>query len=316
MQTRTRARLEILLVAVLFSTGGAAIKAAEFTSWQVAGLRSGIAALAVWLLIPSARRFSRPTFGVTLLVSIAYAATLTLFVLANKLTTAASTIFLQGTAPLYIVLLGPVLLHERIARRDLGFMAVVALGMALFFVGRQQTFATAPDPVRGNILALCSGLTFALMLMGLRWMGTRGGSPATAVALGNLIAFLVALPAALPLGSHGAMDWAVIVYLGVVQIGLAYALLTRAIPHVPALETSLLLFIEPALNPLFAWAVHGEYPGPWALLGGVIIIGATGWRAWADGRKESRTDGQMERWTDGKIVRVDGPGPANGQANG
>jgi drug/metabolite transporter (DMT)-like permease len=285
MQTRPRARLEILFVALLFSTGGAAIKAAEFTSWQVAGLRSGIAALAIWLLIPSARQFSRRTLGITLLVSLAYAATLILFVLANKLTTAANTIFLQDTAPLYIVLLGPMLLREHIHRRDLGFMAAVAAGMALFFVGQQQTFATAPDPVRGNILAACSGLSYALMLMGLRWMGTRGGAPASAVGLGNGIAFLLALPLMLPLGRHDAGDWLVITYLGVVQIGLAYALLTRAIPHVPALETSLLLFIEPALNPLFAWVVHGEYPGQWALLGGVIIIGATVWKAWADGRR-------------------------------
>jgi drug/metabolite transporter (DMT)-like permease len=285
MQIRTRARLEILLVALLFSTGGAAIKAAQFTSWQVAGLRSGIAALAVWLLIPSARRFTRETFGVTLLVAIAYAATLTLFVLANKLTTAANTIFLQDTAPLYILLLGPLLLHERIVRQDLWLMAAVAGGLALFFVGRQQTFATAPDPVRGNLLAALSGLSYALMLMGLRWMGTRGGAPASAVALGNVLALLLALPNALPLGHHAIGDWAVIVYLGVFQIGLAYSLLTRAIPHVPALEVSLLLFLEPALNPLFAWAVHGEYPGPWALLGGVLIVAATACKAWIDSRQ-------------------------------
>ena len=80
-------------------------------------------------------------------------------------------------------------------------------------------------------------------------------------------------------------DWAVIVYLGVFQIGLAYALLTRAIPHVPALEVSLLLFLEPALNPLFAWAIHGESPTRWALLGGLIIIGATAAKAWFDARR-------------------------------
>ena len=282
MQIRTRARLEILLVAVLFSTGGAAIKSAQFTSWQVAGLRSGIAALVVWLCIPSARQFSRKTFGVTLLVALAYAATLTLFVLANRLTTAASTIFLQDTAPLYILLLSPLLLRERILRQDLWLMLAVAGGMALFFVGRQQTFATAPDPVRGNLLAALSGLTYALMLMGLRWMGTRGGAPASAVALGNFLALALALPGALPLGHHPAGDWAVIIYLGVFQIGLAYSLLTRAIPHVPALEVSLLLFLEPALIPIFAWAVHGEYPGRWALLGGVIIMGGTGYKAWTD----------------------------------
>jgi drug/metabolite transporter (DMT)-like permease len=285
MLPRSRARLEILLVALLFSTGGAAIKAAQFTNWQVAGLRSGIAAVAVWLLVPATRRIPRGTVGVTLLVALAYAATLILFVLANKLTTAANTIFLQSTAPLYILLLGPLVLREAITRRDLAFMAAVGMGMALFFVGRQPTYATAPDPVRGNLFALLSGISYAVMLLGLRWMSTRGASPAAAVAVGNLLAFLLALPGLFPLGGHGVVDWSVIIYLGVFQIGLAYALLTRAIPHVPALEVSLLLFLEPALNPLFAWAIHGESPTRWALLGGLIIISATVVKAWFDARR-------------------------------
>ena len=291
LSLRARARLEILFVAFLFSTGGAAIKAVAFTSWQVASLRSGIAAVAVWLLLPAARRLRDGRPAVTAIVAVAYAATLVLFVLANRLTTAANTIFLQSTAPLYILLLGPLLLHERIARRDVLFMLAVGLGMGCFFLGRQPSFRTAPDPVAGNILAACSGLTYAAMLLGLRWMGTRGGSPAAAVALGNLLAFLVALPGALPFGSHGTLDWGIVIYLGVIQIGLAYALLTRAIPQVPALEASLLLFLEPALNPLLAWAVHGEYPGPWALAGGALIMAATGVKTWADAARDRQSTG-------------------------
>lgn len=282
---RSAARLEILGAALLFSTGGAAIKAAAFSSWQVAGLRSGVAAIAVWLLIPASRRIRREGIGVTLLVAGCYAATLTLFVLANKLTTAANTIFLQSTAPLYILLFGPLLLRETITRRDLAFMGVVGLGMACFFLGRQASFATAPDPVAGNLLALLSGVSYAGLLLGLRWMGTRGGSPAAAVSLGNLLALLLAAPRLLPLGGHGVTDWAVILYLGVFQIGLAYYLLTRGIPHVPAFEASLLLFLEPALNPLFAWLVHGERPGPWALAGGGLIMSATVVKAWTDSRE-------------------------------
>lgn len=285
MNPRTKARLELLVTACLFSTGGAAIKAAAFSSWQVAGLRSGVAAIAVFALLPASRRIQRATAGVTVLVALAYAATLVLFVLANKLTTAANTIFLQSTAPLYILLLSPLLLKEHIHRRDLWFMGAVALGMALFFIGRQNSFATAPDPVRGNLLAVFSGITYAAMLMGLRWMGTRGGSPATAAAIGNVFAFLAAAPVMFPLGSHGPTDWLVILYLGIFQIGLAYALLSRAIPHVPALEASLLLFLEPALSPLWAWVVHGEYPGPWALLGGALIMGAMGFKSWMDARR-------------------------------
>jgi len=285
MTERTKARLELLVTACLFSTGGAAIKAAAFSSWQVAGLRSGVAAVAVLLFIPASRRIRQGTLGITLLVAVAYAATLILFVLANKLTTAANTIFLQSTAPLYILLLSPILLKEHIQRRDLWFMGAIALGMALFFIGRQNSFATAPDPVRGNLFALFSGITYAAMLMGLRWMGTRGGSPATAAVIGNIFAFLAATPAMFPLGTHRAGDWLVILYLGIFQIGLAYSLLTRAIPHVPALETSLLLFLEPALSPLWAWTIHGEYPGRWALLGGALIMGTMAVKSWLDARR-------------------------------
>jgi len=196
-------------------------------------------------------------------------------VLANRLTTAANTIFLQATAPIYIVLLGPVLLREHVHRRDLGFMAAVAGGVALFFVGKQTTFATAPNPLAGNILAAISGVTYAGLLLGFRWLGTRGASASAPVAWGNMLALVFALPNLFPIGPHGAADWAIIGYLGIFQIGLAYYLLTRAVAHLPALEVSLLLFLEPALNPLLAWLVHGEYPGRWALAGGVVIMGAT-----------------------------------------
>ena len=287
MSPLARARLEVLGAAFLFSTGGAAIKAADFSSWQIAGLRSGVAAVAVWLLIPSSRQLRRGVAGTTLLVSLAYAATLTLFVLANRLTTAANTIFLQTTAPIYIVLFGPLLLGEHVRRRDLGFMAAMAGGMALFFVGRQTTFATAPDPLTGNILAACSGVTYAGLLLGFRWLGTRGASAATPVAWGNLLALLLAAPNLFPLGSHGVGDWALIAYLGVFQIGLAYYLLTRAVTHLPVLEVSLLLFIEPALNPLLAWLVHGEYPGRWALAGGAVIMGATALKTLVESRNRS-----------------------------
>lgn len=284
MQERSKARVELLVTAALFSTGGAAIKAAQFTSWQVAGLRSGVAALAIFAFVPASRRIRPGTARITLLTAVAYAATLVLFVLANKLTTAANTIFLQSTAPLYILLLSPLLLKEHIHRRDLGFMAAIGVGMAFFFVGRQDHFATAPDPVRGNILAIASGVTYAAMLMGLRYMGKKGGSPATAAVIGNGLAFLAASSWMFPLGSHTAVDWAVILYLGIFQIGVAYAILTRAINHVPALEASLLLFLEPALSPLWAWVVHGEYPGPWALLGGALIMGAMAVKSWIDAR--------------------------------
>ena len=286
MPVRSRARWQLATAAALFSTGGAAIKAADFTGWQIAGLRSGIAAVAILLLAPAARR------GWTaraILVGFAYAACLTLFVLANRLTTAANTIYLQSTAPLYLLVLSPWLLKEPIRRQDVGFMLAVGFGLALFFVSEEAPIATARDPVRGNMLALISGFCWALTVCGLRWLGSGEGNRGSAVAAvvsGNITAFLVALPMARPLGAHAAVDWAVVIYLGVFQIAVAYVFVTSALKHIPALEASLILLIEPVLNPVWAWLFQGERPGPWAVLGGAVILGSTTFKGWLDARSQ------------------------------
>jgi drug/metabolite transporter, DME family len=283
MTPRSSARLQLLAAAFLFSTGGAAIKAAGMNGWQIASFRSGIAAVALLLMTPAARRgWTRQAA----LVGVAYAGCLVLFVLANRLTTAANTIFLQSTAPLYLLFLAPWLLHEPVKREDLGFMLAVGGGLALFFVGVEQPAVTAPDPVRGNLLALASGFCWALAIAGLRWLSRdeARGSPIAAVVSGNITAFLLSLPMALPVGSHGVGDWAIMGYLGIFQIGLAYVFVTRAIQRIPALEASVILLLEPVLNPVWAWVVQRETPGAWALLGGAIILGATTYKSWNEGR--------------------------------
>jgi drug/metabolite transporter (DMT)-like permease len=271
--------------ALLFSTGGVAIKACGLSNWQVAGLRSGIAAVTVLALMPSARQIPSPG---TLGVGVAYAGTLIAFVLANKLTTAANTIYLQSTAPLYLLVLGPWLLHERIRVRDLLFGLCLAVGLGLFFVGSEPPRSTAPDPTRGNLLAIGSGLLWALTLTGLRALGRRGtagtNTSLMAVVAGNTIAFLVCLPWMLPIGPTLPQDWILIGYLGVFQIGLAYVCLTSGIGQVRAFEAALLLLVEPVFNPLWAWAIHGERPGAWALAGGATILSATVLRSWWDYR--------------------------------
>lgn len=266
-------RLRVLAAAALFSSGGAAIKAVSLNAWQVASFRSAVAAAALLLMLPETRRRPSPR---VLLVGLAYAATMVLFVLSNKLTTSASAIFLQSTAPLYVLLLSPWLLEERIRVADLVYMGVLALGLGAFFVGLDPVSVTAPNPWLGNIFALLSGIAWALTVMGLRALGRGGMDWGPAAALwGNIIAFLGCLPLALPVVASKPADWLVIAGLGTFQIALAYVFLIRGLRRVRALEASLLLLLEPVLNPIWAWLVHGERPGGWSIAGGFLILLAT-----------------------------------------
>jgi drug/metabolite transporter (DMT)-like permease len=278
-------RVQILAAAALFSTGGAVIKATALTNWQVAGLRSGVAALVLLAALPAARR---PWTRRIAVVGLAYAFTLISFVSANKLTTAASAIFLQSTSPLYVVFMAPLLLGERVERRDAIFLLVMGLGLVLFFVGTDQPLDSAPNPLAGNIVAASSGFSWALTVMGLRSLGRgsadEGTSALVAAVVGNVFACVLCLPFAWPLPAVSTRDWLAIAYLGVVQIGLAYVLLTAAIRRLPALEVSMLLLLEPVLNPIWAWQFHGERPNAWSLAGGAAILGATSVKALADNR--------------------------------
>jgi drug/metabolite transporter (DMT)-like permease len=165
-------------------------------------------------------------------------------------------------------------------------MVAIVAGLGLTFLGADQPGLTAPNPGRGNLLAVASGVFWALTVCGLRWMSARPerGSAAAAVVAGNLVAFAAALPFAMPLGRHSALGWGIIIYLGVFQIALAYTFVTRGLRVIPALEASLILLIEPVLNPVWSWIFHGERPTSWALVGGVLILGATTLKAIIDAR--------------------------------
>ena len=189
-------RLQVLMAAMLFSTAGVVVKATVLTSWQVAGFRSAVAA--VFLLLV-ARFPLRPTWR-TLSVGLIIAVTFITFIVANKLTTAAHAVFLQAAAPLYLVLLGPWLLGERVHARDIPFLGVVLVGLALLFAGTVTPSATAPNPALGNIIGAASGVAWALVLAGVRLIsreqGLKGAMAAT--FYGNVFAFLLCVPLAFP----------------------------------------------------------------------------------------------------------------------
>jgi drug/metabolite transporter (DMT)-like permease len=273
-------RLQMLAAAALFSTGGSVIKATTMTSWQIAAFRSGVAALALLIL---SRAAWRGWTWRTPLVGACYSVTLALFVQANKLTTAANAIFLQATAPLYLVLLAPLLLKEPIRRRDLLMLLVIGIGMGLFLVGRETASVTAPDPRLGNLLAAASGISWALTIIGLRWLarstppgsGGAGGAAVPATVAGNAIGFIACIGFAFPVTDVSTSDVLWVLFLGVFQIAGAYLFLTASMERVPAFEAGLLLLLEPVLSAVWAWAAHGEFPGPFSLAGAALILTAT-----------------------------------------
>jgi drug/metabolite transporter (DMT)-like permease len=276
-----RARLALLATALLFSTGGAAVKACGLGSWQVATFRSAFAVAALLVAVPSARaRWTPPIF----FVGASQAATMILFVTATKLTTAANAIFLQSTAPLYVLVLAPLVLREPVRRTDVVFLLAFVVGLCTIFFGGAPAAATAPNPALGNVVAVASGVTWAFTVIGFRWTAREGTALGTTWLAGNVIVLLIGLPMALPVTGATTTDWAIIAFLGVFQITLAYAFMSIGMREVPALEASLLMLLEPALNPVWAWLVHGERVGAATLAGGVMIVATTAVKAIVDSR--------------------------------
>jgi drug/metabolite transporter (DMT)-like permease len=265
-----RYRLSLLGAAVLWSTAGAAIKLSSLTGWQIAAGRSLVAGVFVLLLFPEARRLPGRR---VLLVAVSYAFTVVLFVLATKLTTAANAIFIQDMAPLWVLLLSPWLLRERPTRGELLAVPVYALGLSLFFLDDLSAGQRL-----GNWLALASGVAFAFSIVGLRLVSTAGTG---ALAWGNLLAALAAFPFWRQGPPPAAADLGLLLYLGVFQLGLAYVLFSFGLRGTPAVEASLLVLLEPVLNPIWSFLFAGERPGPWAITGGAIVLAATAWRTLA-----------------------------------
>ncbi|HVF66119.1 MAG TPA: DMT family transporter [Pyrinomonadaceae bacterium] len=260
--------LFVLAAALLWSTGGLFIKATELGALELSFGRSLLAAVTVALL--TRREGFRLDF-MTLVASVLYAALLVLFVVANKLTTAANAIFLQYTAPVYVLVLEPLIFKERFRPADLSVVAACVAGMSLFFVGRLR-----PDDVAGNLTALGSGLCFALFLLLLRHQRGGESNRASSVIYGNLLICLVTLPAfARVAGSLTTKDVLIVSYLGVVQIGVAYTLFTLGMARgVRSLDAGVVGYTEPMLNPVWVFLFLGERPSGWAVTGGCVIIAA------------------------------------------
>ena len=260
--------LLLLGAALLWSTGGFLIKLVDASPMAVSSGRSILAALTLMAL--TKRVPYKPSFAVGR-CGLLYALTVTSFVVATKLTTAANAIVLQYTAPVFVALLSARFLGERVTKRDWITIGLVIAGMVIFFADGLSFGSNI-----GNAMAVASGACFASLVVSLRQI--RNQNPVDAVIIGNLCAFVLGAPWLL--GSSWNSDSIIgILLLGSLQLGLSYYLYTKAIPHVTALEAVLVPVVEPILNPVWVYLIMGELPSAWALVGSSIVLGAVTWRA-------------------------------------
>jgi drug/metabolite transporter (DMT)-like permease len=265
----------VALAALLWSSSGLFIKVLPLGTLQIAFARSLVAALTIALVVKlrGGRPFPRPD-ALVLACAISYAGVLVFFVAATKLTTAANAIFLQFSAPIYLVFLEPRLAGRRVAARDLTAVIVCLGAMALFFVGRLGAGTLA-----GNLLGVASGLCLALFSLSLKLQRDRRPDvdPIGAIILGNFLVALLCAPLALR-GFHPTpTQTGILLYLGIFQIGVAYLLFNAGMKHLSATGAVVTGTLEAVLNPIWVFLGIGERPSAWALLGGLLILGTIIW---------------------------------------
>lgn len=274
--------LSLVLCALLWSTGGFLVKLTDWNPFAIAGLRSFIGFVAICLLErrlplffvrkPSHISSDKPISPVDVqstfflyLAAICYSLTMILYITANKMTTAANTILLQYTDPIYIILFGPLILGEKNHTSDYVTVVGVIAGMILFFAD-----GLSGGNMVGNILAMISGLTWGFCVIFMRRL--RGVGSLNAFLIAHIITFLVGLPFIFTSGIPSNLTMLGLILLGVFQIGIPSILYAHGINSVRALTASFVSMIEPLMNPVWVLLFDKEMPSKWTLIGGGIII--------------------------------------------
>lgn len=265
--TENRGKLGVLFVflaAVLYSIGGLCIKVIPWNGLSINGGRNMVALLVIGGYLLATRH--RPRFNRWILVgAVCICGTNTLFTVANKLTTAANTIVLQFTAPIFVILLSVVFWKKRPQKLDLIACGVVLVGVLCFFVDSLEAGGMA-----GNILALLSGLSYAGVFL---LNDLPDSDPISSVFWGDVMSVAIGLPFLVRETDLSLVPMTSLVILGAFQVGLAYILLTIGLRTTPAVTASLVSGIEPVLNPILVAVFYHETIGPLALLGAAIVVG-------------------------------------------
>ena len=262
LSERRKAILYLAFAAILWSTSGLFVKILD---WHPVSILAGRSFFAAIVFLIYMRRLPTRFSLWQLLAAAMFILTQFLFVTSTKLTTAANSIFLQYTAPIYVVLLAFWLLREKPSRTDWVSMLIIFLGLTLFFGDKLST-----DGFYGNLLAILSGVTSAVMMVSFR--AQKNGDPAES----NLIAFLVTAAFGFPYvmkETWTVNSWLILAFLGIFQIGFAFIFFTQGIKHIPALEANLIGTLEPVLNPIWVFLFYGESMGTFALVGGLVVLG-------------------------------------------
>ena len=272
-----RSVLFVFLASVCFSTGGLFIKLVPWSALAINGARNLIGAAVIGLYLLITRRkiiFNRRVFtGALSMIGVT-----TLFAVANKLTTAANTIVLQFTAPVFVILFMSLFYHQKPGRVDLVTCFLVLLGVVLFFVDGIQA-----GNLTGNIVAILSGVCYAGVFM----MNTGKGADAiSSCFLGQLTAGLVMTPLCFRETDFSLPVMASVLALGIVQVGGAYILFSIGIRHTQAVTASLITGMEPIMNPLLVAVFYGEQVSALAVTGAVIVVcSILAYNVWLAGRK-------------------------------
>lgn len=257
-----RATVYLVLTALLWSTGGVLVKWIDWNAPAIAGARCVLATGVLGLIV---RRRHLTFSGAQIAGAIGYAATVILYVAATKMTTAANAILLQYTAPVYVALLSTWILHERIGLKDLFFLFMAMAGLVFFFLDR-----LSPGYFRGNLLAILSGMAFAVMIVAMRKQ--KSAFPLGSIFLGNILVVILTAPFLISPPPQDGRSRLALLFLGLFQLGFSYVLYSAAIRYVTALEAIMVPILEPVLNPVWVFLLVGEQPGPWAVLGGTVVL--------------------------------------------
>ncbi|HKL85960.1 MAG TPA: DMT family transporter [Treponemataceae bacterium] len=266
----------LALCAFLWSSGGILIKLVSWDSFAIAGGRSLIGCITM-LIILKKPRF---TFSFNqIMAALSYSATMILFVFANKMTTSANAVLLQYVEPVYIIILGRWLLtNEKSTFVDWIVVATVFGGMILFFLDDLSFSANM-----GNVLAVLSGITFALTAIFMRRQ--KNERPSDSFILAHFLTFVLSIPFMFRSGLPSGGSLIGLLLLGVFQMGIPSVLYGRGISGVTAVSAALITMIEPVLNPVWVAIFFGEIPGKRAIIGGLIILGGVTFRSVLKARK-------------------------------